>query len=135
MSYALAIEKEGDVLRVTATGQRSLKTVLAMSSDIFAACAEKKIMKVLLDVRALEGRLPTMDTFDLVDRHFPKIRDRRVITHSAIVDLKEFESGYKFLEDLAVNRGFNLRIFSDPEDAIAWLDRDPAQQDARPDAA
>jgi hypothetical protein len=98
-----------------------------MSSDILATCVEKKVVKVLLDVRALEGRLPTMDTFDLVDRHFPKIRDRRVITHASIIDLKEFERGYKFLEDLAANRGFNLRIFSDPDDAIAWLNLDPRE--------
>ncbi len=44
-----------------------------------------------------------------------------MITHNAIVDLKEFEHSYIFFENVAVNRGFTLRIFSDTEKAVEWL--------------
>ncbi|MDB4444042.1 hypothetical protein N9174_01735 [bacterium] len=121
MSYDLTIEKKGDVLWVTATGTRSLETVLAMSKDILAACVEEKVTKVLTDVRGLEGRLSTLDAYKLADQHFPKIQDRSVVTHNALVDLKEFEHNYRFFEDVAVNRGFTLRIFSDPDEAVEWL--------------
>lgn len=121
MSYHLRIEKKGDVLWVTATGARSLETVLAMARDILAACAENKVAKVLTDVRALEGRLASMESYEVVTQHFPEIRDRHVITHNAIVDLKEFAGSYRFFEDLAANRGYALRIFSNPDAAIEWL--------------
>lgn len=120
-AYDLTIDKEGDVLWVTARGRRSLETVLAMSKDILAACAEKKAKRALIDVRTLEGRLATMEAFDIVEQHFPKLRDRSAITRAAIVDLKEFEGSYRFFEDVAVNRGFALRIFSDPDKAVEWL--------------
>ena len=121
MSYNLTIEKKEDVLWVTATGNRSLQTVLAMSKDIFAACVEKKVKKVLADVRALEGRLNMIEAFDIPDKYFPKMRNRSVITRNAIVDLKEYENSYKFFENVAVNRGFHLRIFPNIEEALEWL--------------
>lgn len=123
MPYDLTIEKKGDFLWVTATGTRSLETVLAMSKDIFAACAKNKVSKVLIDVRPLEGRLKTMEAYEVSDQHFPKIQDRRVITRAALVDLGEFDHSYRFFENVAVNRGFILRIFSDPDKAVDWLNR------------
>ncbi len=121
MSYALTIEKKDDVLWVTATGTRSLETVLAMSKDILAACVEKRVKKVLTDVRGLEGRLSTLDAYEIPDQHYPQMQDRSVITHNAVVDLEEFEDSYRFYENVALNRGFNVRLFSDPNKAMAWL--------------
>lgn len=123
MSYDLTIEKKDDILWVTATGTRSMETVLGMSKDILTACVEKKVKKVLVDVRELEGRLSTIEGYEISNQHFPKMRDSSKITHGAIVDidLKEYEDSYRFFETVAVNRGFMLRIFSDPDQAIAWL--------------
>jgi hypothetical protein len=121
MSYELTIKKREDVLWVKATGTRSLQTVLAMSEDIFTACIEQNTTKVLVDVRALEGRLETMEAYQIPDKHFPKMRDRSVITRAAIVDLEEFRNIYKFFENVAVNRGFALRVFSDLDEALEWL--------------
>lgn len=123
MSYDLTIEKKEGVLWVTAKGNRSIQTVLSMSNDILAVCVEKKVKKVLADVRALKGRLSTIEAYEIPSKHFPKMRDRNVITHNAIVDLKEFEHNYKFFENVAVNRGFNIRIFSNPNEAFEWLSK------------
>ena len=37
------------------------------------------------------------------------------------IEKKEFKNSYSFFENVAVNRGFALRIFSDPDEAIEWL--------------
>jgi hypothetical protein len=121
MTYDLKIETKDDMLLVKATGTRSFDTILSMSQDILKACVEKDIKRVLIDVIGLEGRLGASDAFEVTDKYFPKIRNRSVITHCALVDLKEFESSYRFFENLAVNRGFVFRIFSDMDKAIAWL--------------
>ncbi len=123
MSYSLTLERKDNVLWAAATGTRSLETVLAISSEILAACVEKKVKRVLIDVRGLEGRLAKKDAYDIPDKHFPEIRDRSVITHAAIIDLKEFEDSYVFFENVAVSRGFRLRIFPEPEEAIEWLEK------------
>ena len=41
-----------------------------------------------------------------------------------IVDLKEFQSSYEFFETVARNRGFDLRILSDVDEALEWLKHD-----------
>ena len=43
------------------------------------------------------------------------------LPHCAIIDLKEFDYSYRFFENVARNRGYELRIFSDTDEAIAWL--------------
>jgi hypothetical protein len=121
MTYRLIIEKKSDVLWVTASGRRSPETVLGMSKDILAACVEQGVKKVLADVRGLEGRLPRLEAYDIPDKHFPKMRDRAVLTHTAVVDMEEFKNSYRFFENVSANRGFNLRIFSDPDQALDWL--------------
>jgi hypothetical protein len=124
MSYRLTIEKKDDVLWVTAVGTRALEGVLAMTKDVLAALIENKVTKVLVDVRALEGRLRTMESYEIVDKRFPEFRDRSVITRCSIVDLKAFEHDYRFFENLPMNRGFDLRIFPDPDEALGWLQQE-----------
>lgn len=121
MSYDLKFEQKDDILWVTATGTRSLQTVLEIARDILASCADSQIKKVLLDVLALKGRLSTLDAYEIPARYLPAMRDRSVITHIAIVDHKQFEESAKFFENVAVNRGFMLRIFSKTGKAVAWL--------------
>jgi len=121
MSYELKIDIKEDVLWVTAIGTRSLKTVLAMSNNILAACRKHKITRVLVDVRELEGKLPRMETYDLPDKHFPKMQFRGVVTTIAVVNREEFNTG--FFENVAVNRGFNIHTFSDPEEALKWVNK------------
>ena len=121
MGYDLKIKVDGDILRVIATGTRSFETVLAISQDVLAICVEKKLKKVLVDVLALEGRLRTIDAYEISGKHFPKMPYRGVIAKCAVVDLKEFEKTYRFFENVAVNRGLLFRIFSDTDQAIAWL--------------
>ena len=121
MSYELTMTKEGELLHVSAVGTRTFGTVISIIKDILEACTQQGTPKVLVDVRALEGRLNIADAFNIPSSEFPKIRDQSILRKGAIVDLKEFEQGYKFFENVAVNRGFNVRIFSDIDEAIAWL--------------
>lgn len=121
MSYYLDVEKKDGVLWVKATGTRSFENVLAISKDIMAACTEHEVKKVLLDVRALKGRLSTMESYEIPDKYFPKIRDRSVVDRTAIVDWKEADGRAPFFELVAENRGFMIRIFSDTDQAIEWL--------------
>ena len=121
MSYNLTFEEKENYLWVTATGIRSLENTLAITKDVFAACEKHKTSKVIIDVRALEGRLATGSSFSIPAQHFPKLRNRNIVTQAAVIDLKEFEHSYQFFENAAVKQGFKLRIFSNPDKAVFWL--------------
>ena len=106
---------------MTVSGTRSIETVLAIINEIFSACTEHNLSIILLDVRELDGRLSTINTFTLATRHFSILRELRVIKKAAIVDLKEFELNYRFFETLTRKRGYKLRLFSDLDAAADWL--------------
>ncbi len=122
MAYEIEFTRLDDILQVTATGTRSIDAVLSIVEDIFTACTEQKINIVLIDVRGLDGRLSTLNTFKLATRHFPILRELRVIKKAAIVDLVEFEHNYRFFENLTKKRGYRLRLFSDHNTAMTWLE-------------
>ena len=111
MSYNLAFEEKENYLQVTATRVRSLENTLAITKDVFAACAKHKTRKVLIDVRALEGRLATRYSFSIPAQHFPQLRNRNIVTQAAIIDLQEFEHSYQFFENTAVKKGFKIKDF------------------------
>jgi len=121
MLYKLEVDLKEDILWVNVSGTRSIETVLAIINEIFSACTEQNIYVILVDVRKLEGRLTTINTFNLATRYFPKLRELNVIQKAAVVDLKEFEHNYKFFENLTKKGGYKLQFFSDLEAARTWL--------------
>ena len=121
MTYNLKIENRGDYLLLTATGTRSMDSVLSMTKDVLEACTSEKVKKALLDVRAMVGKLTTMEAYDLSQHHFPVMRDLNVIARLVIVDQKENEARYRFLETVAINRGFNIRYCNNPKEGAELL--------------
>jgi hypothetical protein len=121
MSYEVTINKEENFLHVQAAGERTLDNILAITHEIMAAYARHGIPKVLVDVREIEGALSTMEGFELPTEHFQKIRDQRILQKAAIVDRKENEERFRFFQTVAENRGFNLRVFTDVDEATSWL--------------
>ena len=119
--YELTVHAKDGILWATLRGTRSMAVVLAASRDIMKACAELKLKKALVDVRGLVGQLEPKDSFDVTSRHYPAMRNRNVITHCAVVDRKGFEANHAFFENVAVNRGLNLRVVTEPAAGLAWL--------------
>jgi hypothetical protein len=56
----------------------------------------------------------------LVSKDLPDIIKHR-INKVAIIDVKGHEFNKQFFENVAINRGHNVKIFTDITDAIHWL--------------
>ncbi len=112
---------KGGIAYIEATGQRNLETVLGITKRTIEICGENNLKKALVDVRKLEGRLRTSDSFSVPAEHFEKLRYRSVLQQAAVVDLKENIEAYSFFENVAVNRGYRLKFFNSVEDALEWL--------------
>ena len=121
MSYELTMTQEDDYLHVEAVGTRTFESVVAITLEIAQVCIRENTTHVLVDVRGLEGRLGTLEAFEIPTDVFAEVKDRSMIYKCAVVDLEEFEESYRFFEDVAVNRAYNLRIFSQTRDAVTWL--------------
>ncbi len=119
--YTLAIEAKDDHLFARASGVRTRATVVALTKEIFDATVANGLSKALIDVKELEGRLEVLDNYLMVTDVFQKLRGKGV-NKVAIVDERAPSLQGWFLETVARNRGFNIRIFADHEDALEWIE-------------
>lgn len=120
MAYELQIKVEDRIMNVHVRGERDYETIKKVTSEILMKCKENKCFRVLIDVRDFKNRIDTMEIFFLASADLPEIIKRK-LEKVAIIDLKGFEEKIKFFEDVARNRGHNVRIFTEYDEAINWL--------------
>lgn len=121
MSYELIIKKEPDYLHVQVIGIRTLATVIDMARDVVAACDEHGYRKALVDVREMIGRLEFHESYQIGTKDLQKLRRAGRKTQVSIIDREENRPRFEFLETVARNRLFNIRIFSNDDEAVNWL--------------
>ena len=110
-------EKEGYV-RFDYTGEFSQAAGKQCIDAMVEKCRQVQIRKALLDCRQMTGEIPVFEGF-MVVLHGRKMRD--VISQTALVGREDQMFADNFIENVAVNRGVNLKLFTDIEEAIDWL--------------
>lgn len=120
MSYELNMKYETDFLYAQATGIRTPQTVIAIARDLVAACDEHGYDRALVDVQGMNGTLATTDAYSLGTKYLKEFR-RPGRLKVSILDAESNQYRFRFLETVARNQGFNLRIFSNIDEAMGWL--------------
>jgi len=119
MSIRFTTRVDGDILRVRASGfDESLADVQGYGMAILDACRLSGATRVLCDETALEYRLGTLDTYqagEFLATHVPAVAKVAIVCNPASL----YDA--KFFEDVVVNRGLTLRVFTDTETATRWL--------------
>ena len=110
-------EKEAYV-RFDYTGEFSQSAGKQCIDTMVEACSQLQIRKALLDCRNMTGEIPILESF-MVAQYGGKMRD--FISKTALVGREEQMLPDNFVENVAVNRGIHLKIFTDIEEAIDWL--------------
>ena len=118
--YELSIIPKEGYLFVTAMGIRTRETVSAMTREVFDAAVAQDTKSVVIDVREMRGGFGIMDIYLLVADVFETLRGKG-IQRAAVVDVRSSPMREAFLETAARNRGFNLRVFANTEDAEKWI--------------
>jgi hypothetical protein len=119
MGISFTTRAEGDTLFVKASGfDENLDDVKNFSMAVIEATRKNGAQRVLSDEREVEYRIGTFDTYDLgkfLSENVPSpLRIATVCNPSFISDAT-------FFEDVVVNRGATLRIFTDVDKAKEWL--------------
>lgn len=112
---------DGNTLFVRASGfDESLEEVEAYAAGIIDACLQCSVSRVLCDETRLEYRLGTAETFDA-----GKFLVSRVpgLLKIAIVCNPAFNADARFFENVVVNRGLTLQMFTDTKSAKRWLEK------------
>jgi hypothetical protein len=105
----------GGTVRATVSGKSSLRYAAHIARDIAEQAASRAAKRLLIDVRALADRVGTLGTL-LVAACAP-VRDCRV----ALLDSADHERYAVFSELAARRRGYDVRAFDNPSEALSWL--------------
>ena len=118
MSESVDIQAEEGFIRATYTGEFSVKTSKRTIDRILEACPGQGPCIVLLDCRKMTGKLPLLDRYQVAvygDKMVGKV------SRMALVRTQETAPPDRFTETVARNRGMNLKIFTNIDQAIEWL--------------
>jgi len=115
----LAVSFEGDHIRIISNGEKNFEFASRLWTQAVEACKKNDCFTIL--GVANSSRPP--DTFEGFD-HAQLFRDLDIGRGYRIAWVEQnrdaFESIY-FIETVLVNRGVNIRLFSDVSEAKDWL--------------
>lgn len=116
----IQIVKAGDFIQSTPTGDLDMKASEQGLAQIAATGIELQDYTVLIDLREVTSQLSTADIYDLGSElaQYGKTFRRKIAVLAR--DDKDLHQA-TFFENVAHNRGFEVRAFTVFEDAVTWL--------------
>jgi len=119
MDFEINSSVKGDILVVTFSGKSTKANANAMTRRYFEIVLGSGFKKVLADIRTLEGRLSTTETYFLV-RNLP-VKQIPPGIKTAVLELQERHRFAEFLEATSANAGVELKSFVSLDEALSWL--------------
>ena len=90
----------------------------------FDAARKVKIPRLLMDARKVVGEISTMERFE-IGVLLSELVNRQAdgpFTRIAIIGNELIVDPHRFVEIVAVNRGVQLKVTTDPKEALEWLE-------------
>jgi hypothetical protein len=118
MPEVLEIQVKPDYILVTYTGEFNVAAAERAIDGSLQAGSTHNLSKILIDCRRMTGRLSIMDRYQVA------VSGQRMagkLTRVALVRQEEGSPLDRFTETVARNRGVNLKLFSEIDEAVAWL--------------
>ena len=127
MAIDLNIGAGSGLLHVMVTGEFSLEEAQRAFLEILEAVTRHNTAKILLDGRELKGEPSTIQRFlfgeftaHAVVRYRKEHSASRALQFAFVLQEPVLDP-QRFGETVAVNRGMWVKVFDNPEDALAWL--------------
>jgi hypothetical protein len=114
----LAVSHETGVLVLTLRGCATASNSTDIMRRVFEIIHEAKPTRLLIDCRAVEGRLDTLSTYSHV-RGYPTLNHHpeRIV----VLERPENRDYYSFHETVAYNHGYHFRTMTEVNQAMQWL--------------
>jgi hypothetical protein len=120
MTYTLKLEQKPAWIHAVVTGRNSRDNVARYLDEVIAECTTLRCDYVLIEERLEGPRLRTMDVFEIASQRGKPLP--ATLKAMAYVDVNAEGDLMRFAEDVAVNRGSPVRVFSSVDDAERWLE-------------
>lgn len=115
--YQISTSVKDGILEIILTGEESQSTFAKMKNEIDSIIMNSPVKNILIDCRALKGRLGITKTYERVRSHPPEVYKVKI----ALVDLPDHADYQNFHETTALNAGMRFKWFTDVDDARTWL--------------
>ena len=121
MSASIDVLSKGTYIQVTYVGDFTRAEARRCIDVCTTSCLDHGLMRVLLDVRQMTGDMTVMDRFQTA-LYGIKLRKHKIKT--AMLANDRIVLPDRFFESVARNRGIRIRVFTDEDQALAWLEED-----------
>lgn len=110
-----------NIINITITGDFDFKIIKERIGTIYHHPGQTRKYKVLLDLRNVECEFNLFEIYGLVKYLGPRLR--KFIGKVAVLVSNEHEFKRAIIIGLFLNnRGFNIKVFSNPDEVNNWLD-------------
>jgi hypothetical protein len=125
MPQHIHIELRKGYLHVDVSGEFNLAKAKEFIHQIMRASHQHSVWKIFIDIRKIEGPIPNMARFELA-----RLLAAGLTTsiRLAVLESAGQVPDDKFFENVAVNRGAMVKVTTDLEEAVEWLEIEPAQK-------
>jgi hypothetical protein len=120
MTYQLAITEQPGYVHFVVTGENGRDTVTRYMEEVIRECTGRQCFRVLIEERLEGPRLGTLEVFEMVAAGSERFL--RTLKAMAYVDVNARSAEMtRFAENVAVNRGFPVKVFHTVAAAEHWL--------------
>lgn len=123
MSYTIGLSQDGQYIVCRVKGRMTVDIARASAKEIDRLSRATKIKRFLNDVRDAPNVLGTLENYDYAYRDMRELDLQRDVRSAILAD--PADRSHDFVETVAQNAGYNVRVFYDEDTAIAWLKKQP----------
>jgi hypothetical protein len=118
MPERIQISPRNGYLQITVSGLFNYRNALAFTRQLATAATQTRISQALVDIRGMEGNLSVMTLHSLGDYAGKALP---LAVKMAVLTSRGKEADYKVYEDVAVDRGAQVRVVTSLSEAMQWL--------------
>lgn len=138
MNLTFKVFAASNLLRVEVTGDFSRSDALETIDPTLEVLIQHSLKKVLVDIRQVKGNPSTMDRYAFSVSLAEKLNKACRVgadprTRFGFVGNEPMVEKGRFGETVAVNRGLNLKVMENMDEALQWLGIDPSYDTAQSD--
>ena len=123
MPQHIQIEPKDEYLNVEVSGVFDSVKAKEFIRQILATSQQHSLSKILVDIRNVEGPIPTMGRYELACF---MAAEQVVPVRLAVLEFHRQVPDNRFFENVAENRGAIVKVTTSLEEALEWLEIKPA---------
>ena len=118
MAHTIEVVEGSNYVCMTLLGEITLSEIEEARAAAAATLADSGLDRLLIDATQLHSTMSTGENYKFTSDHSTHFG---LGLRTAIVHRPDQAEGFRFIENVAVNRGQKMQQFIDEDDAVAWL--------------